>query len=155
MIDFINTWSDERSGLRPLQLVDWLGISRSKYYDSLKRYGKANEHNRLIPRNHWLQDWERHAIIDFHHKFPLEGYRRLTFMMLDRDVVAVNPSTTCRALKAAGLIAACDPKLVSARLQLKINRQNQHAHSLTHTTVFPIDAESKQKQSHEGHIYLG
>jgi hypothetical protein len=47
---------------------------------------------------------ERGQIVKFHHDFPLEGYRRLTFMMLDRDVVAVSPSTTYRVLKAAGLI---------------------------------------------------
>lgn len=110
MIDFINTWSGERSGLRALQFVDWLGIGRSKYYDWRERYGKANEHNRLIPRDHWLQDWERRAIIDFHHKFPLEGYRRLTFMMLDHDVVAVSPSSTYRVLKAAGLIDTWNTK---------------------------------------------
>ena len=33
---------------------------------------------------------------------PLEGYRRLTFMMLDEDIVAVSPSSTYRVLKAAG-----------------------------------------------------
>lgn len=110
MIDFINTWSGERSGLRALRFVDWLGISRSKYYDWRERYGKANEHNRLIPRDHWLQAWERRAIIDFHHKFPLEGYRRLTFMMLDHDVVAVSPSSTYRVLKAAGLIDTWNTK---------------------------------------------
>jgi hypothetical protein len=32
--------------------------------------------------------FEKVAIISFHQEFPLEGYRRLTFMMLDRDVVA-------------------------------------------------------------------
>jgi putative transposase len=110
VIDFINTWGGQRSGLRPLQFVDWLGIGRSKYYDWSERCGKANEHNRLIPRDHWLQDWERHAIIDFHHKFPLEGYCRLTFMMLDHDVVAVNPSSTYRVLKAAGLTDAWNTK---------------------------------------------
>ena len=110
MIDFIHTWSGERSSLPPLQLVDWLGISRSKYYNWRERYGKANEHNALIPRDHWLQDWERRAIIDFHHKFPLEGYRRLTFMMMDRDVVAVSPSSTYRVLKAAGLIDTWNTK---------------------------------------------
>ncbi len=104
MIDFIKKWGGERSGLRALQFVDWLGISRSKYYDWGKRYGKVNEHNCLIPRDHWLQVWERRAIIDFHHRFPLEGYRRLTFMMLDWDAVAVSPSSTYRVLKAAGLI---------------------------------------------------
>jgi transposase InsO family protein len=110
VIDFIHTWSGEHSSLRPLQFVDWLGISRSKYYNWRERYGKANEHNALIPRAHWLQDWERRAIIDFHHKFPLEGYRRLTFMMLDRDVVAVSPSSTYRVLKAAGLIDTWNTK---------------------------------------------
>jgi transposase InsO family protein len=110
VIDFIKKWGGERSGLRALRFVDWLGISRSKYYDWRERYGKANEHNGLIPRDHWLQAWERRAIIDFHHEFPLEGYRRLTFMMLDRDVVAVSPSSTYRVLKAAGLIDTWNTK---------------------------------------------
>ena len=36
---------------------------------------------------------------------PLEGYRRLTFIMLDDDVVAVSPATTYRVLAAAGRLA--------------------------------------------------
>lgn len=35
---------------------------------------------------------------------PGEGYRRLTFMMLDQDVVAVSPSSVYRVLKNAGLL---------------------------------------------------
>jgi putative transposase len=50
------------------------------------------------------------AILSFHHQFPLEGYRRLTFMMLDRDVVAVSASSTYRVLKAAGLLQRWNPK---------------------------------------------
>jgi putative transposase len=57
-----------------------------------------------VPRDHWLDDDERRRIIEFHQQFPLEGYRRLTFMMLDRDVVAVSPATTYRVLCAAGLL---------------------------------------------------
>jgi putative transposase len=34
----------------------------------------------------------------------LEGYRRLTFMMLDRNIVAVSPSSTWRVLSQAGLL---------------------------------------------------
>src|SRR5579872_1111946 len=37
-----------------------------------------------------------------HDGHPLEGYRRLTFMMLDDDVVAVSPSSTYRVLRNAG-----------------------------------------------------
>ncbi len=83
-------------------IVGWLGVTRGKFYAWKLRYGKANEHNGKVPRDHWLEDWECEAIIDFHDKEPLNGYRRLTFMMLDRDVVAVSPSTTYRVLRSAG-----------------------------------------------------
>jgi transposase InsO family protein len=82
--------------------VGWLGIASSKFYDWKGRYGKVNEHNAWIPRDHWLEDWEKKAILDFEQRYPLEGYRRLTFMMLDADVVAVSPSSVYRVLKQAG-----------------------------------------------------
>ena len=85
-------------------LLNWLGLAPSKYYNWQQRYGKVNEHNALIPRDFWLEDWERQAIIDFHQKNPLEGYRRLTFMMLDHDVVAISPSSVYRVLSSAGLL---------------------------------------------------
>jgi putative transposase len=42
-------------------LVLWLGISLSKFYDWRKRYGKVNEHNARIPRDHWLSEEEKRA----------------------------------------------------------------------------------------------
>jgi transposase InsO family protein len=110
VIDFIHKWGGERSGLSQLQIVGWVGIARSKFYDWRVRYGKANEHNAWIPRDHWIEGWERDEIVKFAREFPLEGYRRLTFMMLDRDIVAVSPSTTYRVLKAAGLIQTWNGK---------------------------------------------
>ena len=77
-------------------------ISRPKFYDWKKRYGRANEHNGKIPRDFWLEPWERDAIVSFHEQNPLEGYRRSTYMMLDADVVAVSASTVYRVLKEAG-----------------------------------------------------
>jgi transposase InsO family protein len=82
-------------------MVGWLDIPRGKFYDWRKRYGKVNEHNALIPRDHWISDDERQAILDFQGQYPFEGYRRLTFMMLDRNVAAVSPSTTYRVLSRA------------------------------------------------------
>lgn len=79
-------------------------MSKGKYYAWCKRYGKANEHNGKIPRDNWLEDREKQAIIEYHQRFPLEGYRRLTFMMLDADVVAVSPSSVYRVLHGAGLL---------------------------------------------------
>jgi putative transposase len=56
----------------------------------------VNEHNGWVPRDFWLEDWEKQAIIGFHLKNPLEGYRRLRFMMLDADIVAVSPTSVAR-----------------------------------------------------------
>ena len=85
-------------------MIEWLKIAASKFYDWKNRYGKVNEHNSWIPRDHWLEDWEKEAIIDFQQKNPLEGYRRLTFMMLDSDVVATSPTSVWRVLSQAGLL---------------------------------------------------
>ncbi len=103
MVDFVRTWS-EKTELPVEKFVGWLGVARGKFFAWRTRYGKANEHNALVPRDHWLEAWERKAIIDFHGKNPLEGYRRLTFMMLDQDVVAASPASVYRVLSAAGLL---------------------------------------------------
>jgi transposase InsO family protein len=82
----------------------WLGIATSKWHSWKNRYGKANEHNAWIPRDHWLEPEEKQAILDFHARYPLEGYRRLTFLMLDADVVACSPASAYRVLSQAGLL---------------------------------------------------
>lgn len=110
MIDFIKCWS-KKTGIAVTHFVAWLGITPSKYYDWQSRYGKANEHNALVPRDFWLEDWEKQAIVNFHLEHPLEGYRRLTFMMLDRDIVAVSPSSVYRVLSAAGLLRRWNGKV--------------------------------------------
>jgi len=109
VVDFIRHWSS-KTELSQRQLVAWLGLSSSTYYDWCQRYGKVNEHNALIPRDHWLDDWEKQAIVDYHEQHPLDGYRRLTYMMMDDDVVAVSPSSVYRVLRAAGVLDRWNPK---------------------------------------------
>jgi putative transposase len=103
VVDFVWGWS-EKTELPVERFAGWLGVARGKLFDWRKRYGKVNEHNTLVPRDHWLEAWEKKAIIDFHAQHPLEGYRRLTFMMLDKDVVAVSPASVYRVLSGAGLL---------------------------------------------------
>lgn len=103
MVDCVRRWN-ERTEIPAQKLIGWLGITPSKFHDWRRRYGKVNEHNAWIPRDWWLEDWEKQAIIRFSFEYPLEGYRRLAFMMLDGDVAAVSPSSVYRVLKAAGRI---------------------------------------------------
>jgi putative transposase len=92
------------------RFLGWIGLGTSKFHDWKQRYGKVNEHNAWVPRDHWLTEAEKRAIIAFAHDNPLEGYRRLTFMMLDRDVVAASPTSVWRILHHAGLLAKVNGK---------------------------------------------
>jgi putative transposase len=74
-VDFVRRWS-EKTEIGAERFIRWLGITAGKFYDC-ERYGKVNEHNRWVPRDFWLEEWEKQAIIVLHLKNPLEGYRRL------------------------------------------------------------------------------
>lgn len=109
LIDFVRHYSalTERP---PAWFLSRIPLSARKYQRWRERYGRANEHNALVPRDHWIEPQERQAIERFALEYPLEGYRRLTFMMLDRDIVAVSPSTTYRVLRQAGLLQPWNQK---------------------------------------------
>lgn len=81
-----------------------INLSSSKYYTWLSRHGLPNNHNGLIPKSNWLLDWEKEAIIHYAKDHIGEGYRRLTYMMMDEDVVAASPTAVYRVLKQNGLL---------------------------------------------------
>jgi len=97
----VRRWS-EATEIGAVRFIHWLGMATSKFYGWRERYGCVNEHNGWVPRDFWLEDWEKQAILDFHLLYPEEGYRRLTFMMRDRNIVAVSPASVWRVLKKAG-----------------------------------------------------
>ncbi|MEO6877165.1 MAG: IS3 family transposase [Gemmatimonadaceae bacterium] len=107
-MDFVRRWS-RRAEMPAERFIRWLGLGTSKFYDWRRRYGRVNEHNAWVPRDHWLTPEEREAILAYHRTHPDEGYRRLTYMMLDADIVAVSASTTYRVLREAGVLRAWNP----------------------------------------------
>ena len=104
VIDYVRYYTD-KTEIAASDFIRRIGIGRSKYYDWKHRYGKVNEHNAWIPRDFWLTDSERQAIIDYYNDNPLEGYRRLCYMMIDADIAAVSPSSVYRVLSNAGLLS--------------------------------------------------
>jgi putative transposase len=107
-VDFVRSWAD-KTDIPVRRFLPWIGIGASKFHDWKHRFGKVNEHNAWVPRDHWLTDPEKEAIRLFARQHPLDGYRHLTFMMLDADVVACSPASVYRVLKAAGLLAGQSP----------------------------------------------
>lgn len=109
LVDFVRSWSD-KTDIPVCRFLPWIGLGTSKFHDWKQRFGKVNEHNAWVPRDHWLTDDEKDRIRTFARGHPSEGYRRLTFMMIDADQVACSPASVYRVLKAAGLLAGQTPK---------------------------------------------
>lgn len=109
LVSTVSHWAG-RSGLAVGQLLSWLGLSAGKYHAWQARRGLPNRHHAPVPKAQWLLPWEREAIVGFAREHPGEGYRRLTYRMLDADVVATSPSSVYRVLKAAGLIPVTGTK---------------------------------------------
>ena len=103
VVDFLKRLQ-HRTGLPMKRLLDWLGLASGKYHDWQRRYGEANRHNGLIPRDFYLLSWERQVIVEYARAHPDEGYRRMTYMMLDAGVVSTSPSTVYRVLKSESLL---------------------------------------------------
>lgn len=102
-----------RVGMPRKRLLHWLGLAPGKYYDWKRRQGQPNRHNGQIPSRHWLQPWEREAIVAYTGEHPLDGYRRLCYRMIDEHSVACAPSTVYRVLRSAGLLQAWEVKVSS------------------------------------------
>lgn len=103
VVEFVNTITP-KIDIKLKNMFNLIGINNSKYYSRVERKGKTNSHNGKIPGKHRCLDWEREAIINYAKTHPSQGYRRLTYMMIDDHIVAVSPSTSYRVLKAAGLL---------------------------------------------------
>ena len=109
IVDFVRERAAQ-TGLSASRLVTWIGISASKFFAWKRRYGKVNEHNAWVPRDYWLEDWEKQAIIDFYQAHPDDGYRRVTYMLMDADRVAASPSSVYRVLGRAGVLRRWEGK---------------------------------------------
>jgi len=72
VVDFVRRWST-RTEIPVVRFIRWLGVPSSKFYNWRARYRLVNEHNAWVPRDHWLDPWEREAIIDYHRQHPSEG----------------------------------------------------------------------------------
>ena len=128
VVDYVRMWSD-KTEIALNGLIKWIGITRSKFYNWRERYGKVNEHNSWIPRDWWIEDWEKQAIIEFYPCHNGDGYRRIAYMMLDAGIVAVSPSSVYRVLKDEGLLRKWNGKASSKGTGFKgPKRGHEHWH---------------------------
>jgi transposase InsO family protein len=101
VVDFVHHW-EERTSLQRGLFLRHLGLRRNKFSSWESRHGKENFHNGKIHRDFWLEEWEKEKIAEYYRGHATEGYRAVTYRMMDEDIVAVAPSTVYRVLKSQG-----------------------------------------------------
>lgn len=106
-----------RVGYTLRALLKKVGLSPAKFYQWKERMGIPSRHNGQQPKEHWLLPCEKERIVHYakeyyaeYDRFLRDGYRRLTYRMLDENVVAVSPSSVYRILKERGLLNAWNTK---------------------------------------------
>jgi len=105
------TYLSDRSSVPIKKLLPVIGLAKTKYHRWLKRAGIPNQHNGKIPKTHWLTPEEIKKTENFvreHYSFNdfflRDGYRRITYKMIDMDIAAASPSSVYRILKKASLL---------------------------------------------------
>jgi len=103
VVDFVVYWG-KLTAIGRTKLITRIGIHNARYYEWARRYGEENRHNGQIPRDYWITEAEKTSVIEYFQEHSQEGYRRLTYMMIDENVVAISPASVHRILSAAGLM---------------------------------------------------
>ena len=88
------------------KVLKQLGINTSTYYNWQLRYQQRRlTDTKPVGMNPYrLLDWEKEAVRDFYLENQENGYRRITYMMIDQNIVYTSPSTVYRYLKSEGLL---------------------------------------------------
>lgn len=108
--------------------ITLLEISPSKYYTWVNREGISNKTNITPPTSSWLLPEEIDRIISYCQDKVECGYRRLTYQMLDKDIVAVSPSSTYRVLRDNNLLNRWSEKKPSSKGNGFVQPKAPHEH---------------------------
>lgn len=117
-----------RTGFSLTKALDKLGIHKPRFYEWKRRLNQPNHHNATIPKSTWLMPEEKTAIIEYFKKNPLNGCKRLSYMMTDEDIAYVSPSSVQRVLKEQGLIDQKDKSPSSLKGTGFKQPNNPHEH---------------------------
>ena len=101
--DIVNTLIrlKKQTSLPVKHFVKILGISNQKIIEWNKNKVKKEKTN--IPKSHWSTPEEQQAVIEFKKENMQTGYVRLTWMMIDRNIAYLSPSSVYRILVNAAL----------------------------------------------------
>jgi transposase InsO family protein len=104
-LEFIDHIKDLTS-VKTQSILNQLTLNRSTYHNwRTRQSGDRLTDKKPVGRNPaQLLEWEEDAIVEYYLTHQDQGYRRITFMMIDEDITYVSSSTVYRCLKRHGLL---------------------------------------------------
>jgi putative transposase len=91
----------KKTGIPMKKLSEFVGIQTQKLSEWNK--GKIPKEKSNIPKSHWATPEEQKAVVEFKRENMCLGYVRLTWMMIDRNIACLSPSSVYRILVNAAL----------------------------------------------------
>ncbi len=100
------TRTGERTGWTRRRILQRLGLARSTYRTWVARAGRGALADRppVAPALDAVLPAEAAAVLDYALAHPKDGYRRLTWLMVDAEVACLSRSSVYRILSAADLL---------------------------------------------------
>jgi transposase InsO family protein len=96
----------ERTGWTLRRVLHHLGLTKARYRDWMQRAQRdaLTDRRPIAPSRDGILLEEKAAVIAYALAHPKEGYRRLTWQMIDGDVAALSESSVYRILNDADLL---------------------------------------------------
>lgn len=121
-----------RTGWTLRRILKQLGLSKGRYHEWRKRAAKegrlADRSTAVVPRNALLPA-EKEAILAYALTHPKDGYRRLTWQMIDEDVVYASASSVYRTLSDADLLYRWKRSTASGEAPPRATQPNERWHT--------------------------
>lgn len=120
-----------RTGWTVRRILHHLGLSKARYREWTKRAAldQLTDRRPVAPTRDGILPEEKDAVITYALAHPKDGYRRLTWQMIDADVAYLSESSVYRILNTADLLARWKRGTCSGTAPAKPTRPHQRWHT--------------------------
>jgi putative transposase len=124
------TRTQERTGWTVRRILHHLGLSKARYRDWVQRAAvdALADRRSIAPSRDGILAEEKSAVLAYALANPKEGYRRLTWQMIDADVACLSESSVYRILNDADLLYRWKRRTSSGTAPAKPTRPHERWH---------------------------